>query len=89
MDAEMLKFLIQTGSFAVLVFIVLWLFVKHIPRLEERGEKRDTAFLAALDKQHVEHQSEQNRIGDRFDGAVTRIESKIDGIRVSRANGGG
>lgn len=55
MDAAALASWVQLGFAAG---VAVYLLTISIPRAEARSEKRDTAFLAALDKQHVEHKDE-------------------------------
>ena len=77
MDAEMVKLIINAGSFGLVIFTVLWLFTRHIPSLNEAMERRSTAFIAALDRQHSDHAAEVEKIGQRFDGGIDRLDESI------------
>lgn len=55
MDAAALASWLQLGFAAG---VAIYLLTRTIPRTEERAERRDAAFLAALDKQHTEHKQE-------------------------------
>lgn len=54
-EGEAIASWLQLG-FAVAV--AWYLLTKAMPRIEDRAEKRDAQFLAAIDKQHVEHREE-------------------------------
>lgn len=77
-DAEMFKILIQGGSFALVVFGFVWTLVKVVPRLEARQDAKDNAFLAALDKQHVEHKEELAEDRVFWNQRLDRLHDKID-----------
>ena len=83
MDAAALASWLQLGFAAG---VAVYLLTRAIPRLEERSEKRDAAFLAALDKQHVEHKGE---VEDARKWASEELRSLRDTLRGDRSTGGG
>lgn len=85
----MLKMLIQSGSFGLVVFVVGWVFARMIPQMDARQEKRDAAFLAALDRQHVEHAQEIKDHREYWDGQIDRLKDAIDRRYVFGPNGKG
>lgn len=86
MDPSTIASWVQLG-FAVAV--ATYLLTKSMPRLEERAEKRDAAFLAALDKQHVEHKSEIKEAYAHNEKQTDRVIEAVNALECSPTNRNG
>ena len=65
------------------VAVAWFLLTKSLPRAEERADARDKAFVAALDKQHVEHRAEVQSFFDHHERQTNRVLDAIGNLECA------
>ena len=68
------------------VAVAVYLLTKQIPRMEDRAEKRDAAFLAAIDKQHEHNAKQVDRVVETQEMIRDRLHDLANSMH---SNGGG
>lgn len=71
------------------VAVAWYLLTKALPRMEDRAEKRDEAFLTALTQERDEHRQENHRLEQAQDRNTERILDALNGAHGGRSNGSG
>lgn len=64
------------------VAVAWFLLTKSLPRAEERADKRDASFIAALEKQHEDHAGEVRALMDHHERQTDRLEVAIWSARA-------
>ena len=80
-DLEMLKGLLQFGSFGLVAWLFFWTYTHMIPSLHDRLDRAIDRFERALEQQHAECNVILERQQEKFDALLEEYRQLM--VRIS------
>lgn len=79
MDPQIFTLITQGGAFALLVYIVVWMFPKHSERSDIREDSIIKMFKEELKSEREHCDAKLKEVVEAFKDSIERIERRLDG----------